>query len=229
VGAPVIGNDVVDLADREARAAAQHPRFDERVFAAEELSLLEAAPERERARWALWAAKEAAYKAARQLDPEVRFHPREIVPRDGTVEIGALRVRVRVDSRGDALHAVATAAPAPPGPPRVLCGVAELLPARDEGGAARALALEAGAAALGVPREELEVAKQGRVPRLLLRGEPLGALSLSHHGRFAAFALLLPPALYVRDARFLGPVRSERPRPAAIARLEGAAAGEGPP
>ena len=34
----MIGNDVVDLGDDEAREGAQHPRFDARVFTAGELS-----------------------------------------------------------------------------------------------------------------------------------------------------------------------------------------------
>ena len=63
--------------------------------------------------------------------------------------------------------------------------------AKPRPGAPRAaLALRAAARLLGAAAEELEIVREGRCPRLLRRGGPSGlALSLSHHGRFAAFAL----------------------------------------
>ena len=58
-------------------------------------------------------------------------------------------------------------------------------------------AFVASVALLGqIPRQSAEdaAARTERVPFLLLRGAPLrAALSLSHHGRFAAFALRLAP------------------------------------
>ena len=65
----MIGNDVVDLGDAEVQPGATHPRFDARVFAREEREALRASGAPNRLRWILWAAKEAAYKAARKLDP----------------------------------------------------------------------------------------------------------------------------------------------------------------
>jgi 4'-phosphopantetheinyl transferase superfamily protein len=184
----VIGNDVVDLADPEASEAALHPRFDARAFAPAERALLARAADPTRLRWALWAAKEAAYKAARQLDPGARFHPREFVVEGGAVRNGALRFLCRVREAGGALHAVAVPAPGEPGAARA--GVARVRCEDDAGSAARRLALRAGARLLGVAAAELAIVREGRRPQLLLRGRPAGlALSLSHHGRFAAFAL----------------------------------------
>jgi phosphopantetheinyl transferase (holo-ACP synthase) len=182
----VIGNDVVDLADPETRPEALHPRFDARVFAPAERAWLARAADPARLRWALWAAKEAAYKAARQLDPAARFHPREFVAEDGAVRFGARRFLVAVRETGAVLHAVALPAPGASGALRA--GVARS--DGDAGGAARCLALRAAARILGASAHELEIVREGRVPRLLRRGRPAGlALSLSHHGRFAAFAL----------------------------------------
>jgi hypothetical protein len=46
---------------------------------------------------------------------------------------------------------------------------------------------------LGVAADELRIVRQERIPRLQRRGAPLPIeLSLSHHGRFVAFAALLP-------------------------------------
>ena len=72
-----IGNDVVDLADPETRLDGLHPRWDGRAFCAAERRALAASPSRHRLHWALWAAKESAYKARKRLDPHTVFSPRE--------------------------------------------------------------------------------------------------------------------------------------------------------
>jgi hypothetical protein len=186
----MLGDDVVDLRDPEARAASLHPRFDARVFAQEERVLLADSPDRTRLRWALWAAKEAAYKAARRLDAAVRFHPRAFVVRGGAVHHGGRCFRLRLEEAGGALHALALVGDLPAG--CLAAGTARLAPGEEPGAAARALALRAAARLLGADLAELAVGRDGRLPHLLLRGEPAAAsLSLSHHGRFAAFALAL--------------------------------------
>lgn len=183
----MIGNDVVDLADPEAHPEALHPRFDARVFAPEERARLARSADPARLRWALWAAKEAAYKAARQLDPAARFHPRAFVAEAGAVRFGARRFLVAVRETGAALHAVALPAQGAPGALRA--GVVRCH--GEAGSAARSLALRTAARMLGAPAAELEILREGRIPLLVRRGRPAGlSLSLSHHGRFAAFALV---------------------------------------
>jgi hypothetical protein len=55
------------------------------------------------------------------------------------------------------------------------------------------VATDAIAARLAVAADELRIVRQERIPRLQLRGAPLPIdLSLSHHGRFVAFAALMP-------------------------------------
>ena len=58
-----IRTDFSSVADAETRLDGLHPRFAERVFTPAEREALEAAPDRHRLHWALWAAKESAYKA----------------------------------------------------------------------------------------------------------------------------------------------------------------------
>ena len=77
-----VGNDVVDLRDPDSQPESLHPRWDERVFTESERELLSRSKSRHRARWALWAAKESAFKAARQADPDARFIPRTFRIRD---------------------------------------------------------------------------------------------------------------------------------------------------
>jgi phosphopantetheinyl transferase (holo-ACP synthase) len=188
----MLGNDIVDLADPEACESALHPRFDARVFAAPERVLLAGAADRGALRWALWAAKEAAYKAARQLDPALHFHPRAFVVQRDVVRHATRCFRLRVTRSGELIHAVAEPADLPPR--SALARSCVVPPGTSPGAAARALARRVGALLLGVDRSELEIASSGRLPRLLLRGADCGVeLSLSHHGRFAGCALA--PAL----------------------------------
>jgi len=184
----------VDLADRETALHAMHPRFDERVFAAEELLWLRG--NGAAGRWMLWAAKESAYKAAKKLDPQTIFAPRRLLVRlddgsAGTVRLGDRMFSVRVRLDGDVCHAVAWGDPARS--PLVVSGVRQLT-AREAAPrhAARRFVIESLAVALGVPASELELVKDDRVPRLRLHGRPAGLdVSLSHHGRFVAFACSL--------------------------------------
>jgi hypothetical protein len=212
-----VGNDVVDLGDPEARLDGLHPRFATRVFTAAERSLLEACADRQRLHWALWAAKESAYKALKQLEPTLAFSPRRLeVALDaeallaggcatGTVACGELGVDVGIRLGAGSVHAIACG-------PR--CTDARVLSAVDRAGtdaslAVRRLATSAIAAALDVDDAALWIS--GRPPRVALRGSRLDVgVSLSHHGRFVAFAAALPSGLpaagaeLARAAHFAG-------------------------
>lgn len=83
----MIGNDLVDLYARETAGKSGDARFVKRVFTAREAELIAGSPNPDYALWMLWAAKEAAYKVARKLAPEVIFaHSRfEVVPDPGAL------------------------------------------------------------------------------------------------------------------------------------------------
>jgi phosphopantetheinyl transferase (holo-ACP synthase) len=204
----LLGDDLVDLADAEAAEAALHPRFDARAFAPAERAALAAAADRHALRWTLWAAKEAAYKAARRRDPAVRFHPRAFVVAGDVVTHASGRYRVAVRRAGSALHAISAAEGGrwpfvellPAGSNSTIdhrprSGIGRVACGETPGAAARRLAIAAAARLLRCDPRELAIAKAGRVPELLRAGAPTGAgLSLSHHGRFAGFALALGEA-----------------------------------
>jgi phosphopantetheinyl transferase (holo-ACP synthase) len=193
-----VGNDVVDLADPETRLDGLHPRWGGRAFSATEREALEASPSRHRLHWALWAAKESAYKARKRLDRGAVFSPREFGVELSSLpaaESGVARGRVfhrcdvfelEVRLDGECLHAVARSADETGA--RVLWKVEG---ARgDPGLAARRLAATAIGSALGLDPDELRIV--GRPPVAIDRGRRLEAdVSLSHHGRFVAFACTL--------------------------------------
>lgn len=70
----MVGDDIVDLASAPADKH-RDARFVMRVLAPRERSLLERCPNGDRARllWLFWAAKEAGYKIANKLDPDLAF------------------------------------------------------------------------------------------------------------------------------------------------------------
>jgi len=187
----------VDLADRETAPLAMHPRFDERVFAAEELLWMRREGDPARRRWMLWAAKESAFKAAKKLDPSSSFSPRRVLVRldddsTGTVRLAERTFSVQVRLDGDVCHAVAWTDRASRSP-IVVSGV-RLVTAGEASArlAARRFAVDSIAAYLGIAARDLELVKDGRLPRLRLHGKAAGLdVSLSHHGRFVAFACSL--------------------------------------
>jgi len=201
----MVGNDVVDLRDRDSDPVTLGARFDQRVFCDAERLRLAASPEPERERWRLWAAKEAAYKLARKLDPATVFSPSRFVvewtggggSREGlgVVRHAARDLILRLREGADYVHAVTR--PPSAGAKLPITGLRRLTKSElEQDGvstpsiAVRRLCIEVLSAELGLEARELEVRRHGRVPHLYWRGRSLpGAdLSLSHHGSFVAFA-----------------------------------------
>lgn len=77
----MLGNDVVDLRDADARPESFRAGFDDRVFSADERRAIEQDARPLARRWAHWGAKEAAYKLAKQIDSKFVFSPGTLVPR----------------------------------------------------------------------------------------------------------------------------------------------------
>ena len=188
----MVGNDVVDLRARIV-AGPRHPRFDARVFAPSEHRALRESAEPDALRWAFWAAKEAAYKVAKKLDDEAVWSPVRFVVRfergdEGSVEHEGRRIPVQIERDGERVHAIAS--DEAHSLARVRSRVAELpAPDADPSAAARALAREELAPLLGTSAAALDFARRGRIPVLRVDGRDAPYdLSLSHHGRFVAYA-----------------------------------------
>jgi phosphopantetheinyl transferase (holo-ACP synthase) len=201
----LIGNDVVDLRDADARPDALNRRFDARVFSSAERLALDRNSDPTRHRWRLWSAKEASYKVARKLDASASFSPVRFEVELDRDARGRVRYRghcfaVRVLEREGGVHALARPESAPEAELlhallRLSHGDGSGAPRPDElSRAVRRLACEHLAPRLGVAPGDLEIRKHDRIPQLWLGGEPLSAdLSLSHHGELVAFACALRP------------------------------------
>lgn len=192
----MVGNDIVDLRDPDTREGARHPRFDRRVFAASELRRLESDDADGRLRWIFWAVKEGAYKVARRRSSTLVFAPSRFVVELDAAWRGHARhaddfYPFRVSVGRDHVHAVVT-------DPciafeEVHAGFRRLASSESTSDAAsreaRSLALARVAERMGVPPGSLSIERRDRIPRLIdSSGRERMSLSLSHHGRFVAYA-----------------------------------------
>ena len=193
----LVGNDVVDFHDPESQPEALHPRFDARVFSAGEREALGALGSPHSLRWSFWAAKESAYKVAKKLDAAVRFIPRDFLVRP-VAEGWALVVHetgsfeVRLERTDQWVHAVArlTAANGLSTHRSVSAGIEPLeAPGADASRTVRESALAALSSRMSLPPGQIRIAAERGIPVALWRKRRLPVdLSLSHHGRFVAWA-----------------------------------------
>jgi len=193
----LVGNDVVDLHDPESQPEALHPRFDARVFSAGEREALSASGSPHSLRWSFWAAKESAYKMAKKVDAAVRFMPRDFLVRpvaEGWIlvlhETGSFEVRL--ERTDEWVHAVATLTAAN-GLSTHRSVTARIEPLEAPGADASRTVRESARAALSsrmdLPPEQVQIEAEQGIPVVLWRNRRLPVdLSLSHHGRFVAWA-----------------------------------------
>lgn len=212
-----VGNDVVDLDDPTLRGKTGHARFLERVLAPVEREAVLRAEDAHVALWTCWAAKEAAYKVVTKLEgePPVFVH-RAFVSTDTAVEYQGRTIPFHVRRNGPALHVVAAidldpsevtggaerldaAGAAWAGPleailPRFTAREADAVHSVPSA-AVRLRARAALAQAMDVTEGRLEIVcapghTGRRPPSVLLDGEAAPAdVSLSHHGRWIAWAI----------------------------------------
>jgi len=190
-----------------------------RVFSAREREWIHTSADPDCTLWRAWGAKEAAFKVVSKLEGapppfnHVRFRVAESEPGTGVVSYGAMDTPFREEpggageyvhiaawSPGEASLLEATVEPLPQGPPPI-----EVLTDRERravhspaSGWVRVRARAAVAQLLRVAERDVEIVcapgPPGRaIPRLFLRGEPgEWDISLSHHGRFLAWAVRGP-------------------------------------
>ena len=201
---PPVGNDIVDLVDPGNIWKSADERFCRRVFNAAELSVIAGSARPDSLLWAIWAAKEAAYKATSRGDPSVCSIPRkypvflETAARSGshetlkgrvTTPLGDVSVYVFIE--GEALHAIAVKNA------EDFTGIVFRVErvdgnVGDPSAFVRKILLEEMAWRLGCSVDDLSVFKEKKRPRapfISFRGGRLPVeISLSHDGHFAAFA-----------------------------------------
>jgi len=222
--APFIGNDVVDLAKARSSLSVRRERFIERVCAPPERVCVARSKNPDLTLWAIWAAKEAAYKIALRRDVDTAFIKHDFIVEhpplaeaesacEGAVQFSGMRIPVRWVVEKQAIHCVG----AWPCESARLNAVKSMLGLQDDEALDQETLSqkELDSARSAPSRKVRQLAKkllraQGvvdvdivrprdpdrwRAPRLWRGGEELlnSGVSLSHHGRFVAVALWLPP------------------------------------
>jgi len=200
---PPVGNDIVDLAAPGNPGKSGDNRFCARVFTAEERSLIDWVACPDTLLWALWAAKEAAYKAVSRTDPSVCSIPKQyrvVVDKGdaagtaacltGKVTTPRGELALRIELAGDWVHALAG------GSEEVLDRIFLRVESRDgvddPSAFVRKGLLSEITRFLDCEARDLSVVEDPdcpAAPGVLFRGCPLTKeISLSHDGRFTAFA-----------------------------------------
>jgi hypothetical protein len=206
----MIGNDVVDLRDADTRPETFRPRFDQRVFDPAERRAIERDSQPHARRWVHWAAKEAAYKLAKQVDENFVFSPSKLVaefdsarPQAGDrverrgvltlpapTEVGIRELELRSFETLDYVHVMAL--PAGADWEAVVWAVEPVEAETDTGQAVRTLARNCVARDLGISVERVAIGRRGRIPTVEIDGSPSTmVISISHHGLWVACAMTL--------------------------------------
>ncbi len=215
----VVGNDVMDLADPRCIGRSKDRRFLERVFAPSERDHIARSQDPDRTLWLTWAAKEAAYKVVTKLrgEPPVFEHPAfevtEHASDSGHVKYDGLCIPFLdySESRAEHVHVLAWSGEPPSDlrasvawlpqemAPRERFSDRELPALYSEASAwVRLLARDHVAHLVGVDSGALEIiCAEGRIarspPQLWVQGRRSELdISLSHHGRFLAWAVADP-------------------------------------
>jgi len=110
----LIGNDIVDLADPQARGKSRDTRFINRVFTLDEQQKILNSDEPDIFLWSLWAGKETGYKAISKTHPAVSSSPRHYeiklsdspLPESGIVYTPCGPVPVRFFITGEYIHCI---------------------------------------------------------------------------------------------------------------------------
>jgi phosphopantetheinyl transferase (holo-ACP synthase) len=208
-----IGNDIVDLTDPGNIGKSGNNRFLQRVFTNTERECIVADAKPDVMLWALWAAKETAYKIASKTDLQAVFTPRlyRVVlspddhgpTRSGMVYTPQCPVVVRVFIAPDYLHCIG-ATQLPGILDHVHWDIGRLSPLEegndhDPSMAVRRLAGLHLATLLDAPTADIDIRRFQDIDRWgppvpYREGQPAPFdLSLSHDGAFVAFAMISSP------------------------------------
>jgi len=210
-----IGNDIVDLKTPEAMGKSEDTRFVRRVLNASEQRLVEASTHPDTFLWALWAAKETAFKAVSKAFPDISSAPRrypvlmdsKIIRESaqGRVMTPHGSVEIKIDFQENYVHCIGIFG-ASDNFESIHCHIEETdthapqaagSVSEKESFAVRRLAIENIAKSLHMNARNIRIIRhqtKNRIhpPAVYVNGKRQNIeLSLSHDGRFAACAFLI--------------------------------------
>lgn len=201
---PHVGNDIVDLNRPGTTGRARDSRFVDRVLTPGEKERLYGHKDPDRLLWAFWAAKESAYKAVSKTNREISSAPRRypvtlfpgisksLIPGNVLTPAGPVAVRIFIGEGH--VHCIGTTGGLPD-LDRSFHAIKKVCPAPgNESIRVRELAKERIAQHLDMAPHDIRIQRpleNGRpgppVIRIRNRKPPMD-ISLSHHGRYLAFA-----------------------------------------
>jgi phosphopantetheinyl transferase (holo-ACP synthase) len=210
-----VGNDVVDLKTPEARNKSLDVRFIQKTLNHDEQRVVFLSENPDSILWAIWAAKETAYKAVSKSIPDItsapRYYPVALVCGNREAEaFGAVYtpggvVPVKIFFHSDYVHCIGGTG-CSRNLEEILFGLGEIGSdeehfsyslAEQESLAARKLIKNRIASCLGRNPDDIHVVYENDhrdqgPPKVSFKGQkdPID-ISLSHDGRFAAYAFLL--------------------------------------
>ena len=199
----MIGNDIVDLHYAAQYHNWRRPGYLNKVFTGEERARIENSTTPDLLVWTLWSVKESAYKLGAQRGAERKYAPKQLVTEylrrqaDGAVVYSVCyegnRCRVLVEQNAEYVHSVAL--PWKTNREDLRIGLVDL-PFDDldqQRSNLRQALYHDYVVRTGTASGNFSVQKGAQaVPSLFYNSQRLNLpLSLSHHGRFGAFAYLL--------------------------------------
>lgn len=210
-----VGNDVVDLKTTDAIGKASDRKFIQRVLCCDEQDIVFNSKCPDSMLWAFWAAKETAYKAINKTYPEISSAPRRypvIIHTGkysnnifGNVNTPKGSIAVTISIHEDYIHCIG-ATNQEVGLDKIFWGVQKIdptkkwemvLPSERESVIVRRLAIERMAESLNHNPDDIHIISHHYEcghgsPIVYFKGNEENIdLSLSHDGRFAAYAFLM--------------------------------------
>jgi phosphopantetheine--protein transferase-like protein len=215
-----VGNDVVDLKARATAGRSKDDRFVSKVLTDPEKNVLNRCENPDSCLWAMWASKEASYKAISRTLPSICSSPRryEVIFEKkchqlkwaGKVSTPCGDVNVKVSLGENHIHSIAKIGLWPP-ESNLISRVFEIAPGSPQDAepsheqhsqSVRRAAAAAIAGLLKTDQKNIIIKRCGSSAR---PGPPVAHLieidkkipiSLSHHGRFGAFAFIAHDSLF---------------------------------
>ena len=190
-----LGNAVVDLLDGEIQQESIHPRSDERVFSPVERDRLLHGEDQHIDRWTHWALKEATLKAAKRHCKDIVFSPRKILVQKlegDSAEVFAFDkiFSASIDYNDNYINATVVF-------DVDLADVRSVVAAhsgrQDVSTEVRLLACQEFSTSSAIDQKACRIPLGEKIPSIHVNGVAVSCpVSLSHHGRFVAFACGLP-------------------------------------
>lgn len=189
----MVGNDIVDIAKAKNDSNWQRPRFLDKLFTSKEQQIIHSSDNPFIRVWRLWSMKEAAYKLYTQINPSRFYNPKgfecEIKEKSCAVSFKKFKCYVETKTTSDYIMSEATLKPS-----KLKSEVIQLKSEniKSSGLFLKEKLMDSISENFGIERDKLTLKKDNfDIPIIEFNSNKLH-VSLTHHGRFGAFACNKP-------------------------------------